>query len=200
METTPTQDMPGAGGTSRPAPSEESPLPSVEPSVPTSPPHSGTAYREERAPVLGQAPLPAAPATPSHKAPATRATLRRRLNWPVVIPLVALAVVALLVLLSWWTSRPNALEKASDNCSTWANMQDGGSAISFDTQGNDDTSGDKAEDMLCVLDALNTPEHVMTHIDATRAMDGQQTDAWSNLTARWSYHPDSGVILTIVQQ
>jgi hypothetical protein len=49
----------------------------------------------------------------------------------------------------------------------------------------------------CVLDALAVPERVLDHIGTTRALDGQQEDSWDNYQARWTYHPDDGVNLTI---
>jgi galactose mutarotase-like enzyme len=49
----------------------------------------------------------------------------------------------------------------------------------------------------CVLDALDTPQHVQDHIDTTRALDGTQEDAWGDYQARWTYHPDNGMNITV---
>jgi hypothetical protein len=49
----------------------------------------------------------------------------------------------------------------------------------------------------CALDALAIPERVLDHIGTTRALDGQQEDSWDDYQARWTYHPDHGVNLTI---
>jgi hypothetical protein len=68
----------------------------------------------------------------------------------------------------------------------------------FDTKGKEDITGDRLEDVVCVLSKLGIPKSVTAHMDATRALDGQQTDEWDGIKARWSYHPDSGMRLTLV--
>ena len=54
-----------------------------------------------------------------------------------------------------------------------------------------------ADTMTCVLDHLGTPDAVREHISSTRALDGQQTDSWPGYAARWTYHPDDGLQMTI---
>ena len=49
----------------------------------------------------------------------------------------------------------------------------------------------------CVLESLEVPQRVVEHIQQTRALDGTQTDSWDDYQARWTFHPDSGVSLTI---
>ena len=34
-------------------------------------------------------------------------------------------------------------------------------------------------------------------INSTRALDGMQTDSWHDITARWTYHPDDGLDITL---
>jgi hypothetical protein len=51
--------------------------------------------------------------------------------------------------------------------------------------------------MTCVFNSLNVPSAVREHIGTTRALDGQQTDTWDDYTARWTYHPDDGLQMTI---
>ena len=41
------------------------------------------------------------------------------------------------------------------------------------------------------------PDAVRQHVSTTRALDGQQTDSWTGYTARWTYHPDDGLQMTI---
>lgn len=53
------------------------------------------------------------------------------------------------------------------------------------------------EGTRCVLADLDTPQRVIDHFDYTRAIDGQQTDQWPGYEARWTYHPDSGIDMTI---
>ncbi|AXG14970.1 hypothetical protein [Intrasporangium calvum] len=80
-----------------------------------------------------------------------------------------------------------------------ANVGDAGKSISFDTKGEDysDTGNDKITDLVCVLTALRVPDHVIAHMDSTRALDGQQEDTWDSYKARWTYHPDDGLNLTV---
>lgn len=49
----------------------------------------------------------------------------------------------------------------------------------------------------CVLEALEVPERVRSHIGSTRALDGMQEDSWDDYNARWTYHPDAGITVTI---
>ena len=49
----------------------------------------------------------------------------------------------------------------------------------------------------CVFDALGVPKPVQNHVGQTRALDGTQTDKWGSLQARWTYHPDDGLNMTI---
>lgn len=49
----------------------------------------------------------------------------------------------------------------------------------------------------CVFTKLSVPDAVRQHVATTRALDGQQTDSWSGYTARWTYHPDDGLQMTI---
>ena len=48
-----------------------------------------------------------------------------------------------------------------------------------------------------VLTELEVPCYVTSHIDSTRALDGQQTDEWDGISARWTFHPESGLHLVL---
>jgi hypothetical protein len=37
----------------------------------------------------------------------------------------------------------------------------------------------------------------MAHMTSTRALDGRQTASWDGIDAAWSYHPDSGMNMTV---
>ena len=41
------------------------------------------------------------------------------------------------------------------------------------------------------------PSYVVSHIDSTRALDGQQVDEWDGISARWTFHPESGLHLVL---
>ena len=90
------------------------------------------------------------------------------------------------------------LAKAAMKCGYPGVARDGGKSVTVDTKGKGDTSGHPITLAACILGALEAPDYVISHIDATRALDGQQTDSWDGLTARWAYHPDDGLTLIIV--
>lgn len=53
------------------------------------------------------------------------------------------------------------------------------------------------DELTCLVGELHMPDAVMQHVMSTRALDGQQTDSWPGYTARWTYHPDDGLQMTI---
>ena len=92
---------------------------------------------------------------------------------------------------------PGRFEAAKITCRAASPLSDGGKTLTFDTKGEEDTSGDSIDDMWCVLTKLKITTAVTSHMESTRALDGQQTDEWDGVKARWTYHPDSGVGLTL---
>ncbi|USQ75659.1 hypothetical protein [Ornithinimicrobium cryptoxanthini] len=86
---------------------------------------------------------------------------------------------------------------AAADCGDVGEIADEGHTLFFDTEGEEDTTGDSPFDVACVLLALDTPSAVIRHMDTTRALDGTQTDEWGDLHARWTYHPNVGMNLTI---
>lgn len=90
--------------------------------------------------------------------------------------------------------------RVASQCGVSYDLQDEGKSLTFDTEGNDDAagSGDTIDDVACVLNGLDCPDYVIDHMDATRALDGMQTDTWKGVKARWTYHPDEGMVLILV--
>ena len=43
------------------------------------------------------------------------------------------------------------------------------------------------------------PDSVVEQGD-TWGMDGQQTDSWNDVSARWTYHPDEGTNMTVTMK
>lgn len=92
-----------------------------------------------------------------------------------------------------------AFNEAIDACnaSIGATVADvGRTLIVTAVAGHDSLTG---ADLRCVLDELHAPASVREHMGSTRALDGQQEDAWPGFTARWTYHPDNGFHLTITK-
>ena len=107
-------------------------------------------------------------------------------------------------------SGPTRLAEVAESCNLANEGKDGPYAakgpvlfdddmtLVIDTKGSDDSSGLSDYDYYCVLRALETPESVRSHMDVTRALDGQQVDSWDGFDARWTYHPDAGIHLIVV--
>lgn len=100
------------------------------------------------------------------------------------------------------TSSASLLAEATGTCSSMPRSvlsQDGKSA-NLDTKGKEDFNGDDMEDVRCFLRELGAPDYVADHIGSTRALDGQQTDEWDDIEARWSYHPNDGLDITFIDR
>lgn len=91
----------------------------------------------------------------------------------------------------------SALASAHEACDSAGQLADEGKTLIIDTKGEEDGDGDSMLDLACLLIALETPDSVVSHLDTTRALDGMQTNEWDDLHARWTYHPDRGLNLTI---
>lgn len=98
------------------------------------------------------------------------------------------------------TARMALLAKAVNACDTsrtGSAIADGGHTLTIDGSGKEDYEGVSVPILECMLTQLAVPEAVKSHMVATRALDGRQTDEWGGFTASWSYHPDSGLDLII---
>lgn len=90
-----------------------------------------------------------------------------------------------------------AIESAYNNCDESEDLDasafevaDDGNSLIVDTK--DDYSG-----LACLLRELDTPRALMADMDATTAMMGRQTEEANGLRYAWSYHPDTGINMTI---
>lgn len=94
--------------------------------------------------------------------------------------------------------------QAAVDCDITRLPEDEGMSITFDTRGKEDEGiddlYDPIEDITCMLEKLDAPDYVTQHIESTRALDGMQTDEWDDMKARWTYHPDDGLGLTLIDQ
>lgn len=103
------------------------------------------------------------------------------------------------------TSRPTepeitGLQEVANMCGLAGRTMDDGTSLTLDTEGESDASGDTIEDVACVLGNADAPDFVTKHIESTRALDGQQTDIWDGYEARWTYHPDDGLQITVIDR
>jgi hypothetical protein len=79
-----------------------------------------------------------------------------------------------------------------------AQLGDGGQSLTLDSQGEEDFDGLTYDSVKCVLKDLDVPDATINLIETTRALDGRQTGSWDGIDATWSYHPDNGVNVTLV--
>lgn len=97
---------------------------------------------------------------------------------------------------------PRVLVEAARACGLASSgvLGDEGASLTISTGGTETHSDEDLDDVSCLLGELDTPDHVVEHMNSTRALDGMQDDEWGELTARWTYHPDDGLNLTIVDR
>ena len=97
------------------------------------------------------------------------------------------------------------LQAARSACSSVslssAKLGDEGYSLTLDMRGDDDQVGLAIESIDCILEALDVPDATKEKMRSTRALDGMQSASWGDITATWTYHPDSGldVILELAQ-
>lgn len=70
--------------------------------------------------------------------------------------------------------------------------------LAVDTANEYDTKGVKT--IGCVLGALDTPKYVIKMMSGTTALMGVQKVKADGLKYRWSYHPDNGLDLIIIDE
>jgi hypothetical protein len=93
---------------------------------------------------------------------------------------------------------PNAVRACGADTS-YAVVDDGGKTLTLELQGNDDFAGLNISDLTCIMNSLDAPQSVLSHMDQTTSMDGRQTETWDGITVAFSYHPDRGMdsVLTL---
>lgn len=82
---------------------------------------------------------------------------------------------------------------------TGVELADEDRTLTIDSKGKEDYSGTDVEHLFCILEQLDAPTRVTTHIGQTTSMDGRQTASWDGITVEWSYHPNRGsdMVLTL---
>ena len=94
-------------------------------------------------------------------------------------------------------------DRASRDCDAGDEVESGRDYMSVKTWGKESFTGVSYATFVCLLDAIEMPPQVEDRVMATRALDGTLNGDWDILngdgevTAEWSYHPDSGSRLTV---
>ncbi|GLU91365.1 hypothetical protein [Agromyces sp. NBRC 114283] len=111
-----------------------------------------------------------------------------------------LVVVLVGVWIAIAANQPTKLEAAAEKCEISAlAIGDEGKTLILDMK-VDGGSGLPIEDVVCALAELNVSDAVLSQMDSTRALDGKQTAEWDDITATWTYHPDEGLDVILVQK
>jgi hypothetical protein len=105
------------------------------------------------------------------------------------------AVIALTASLAGCSTSYTGFQDAVETCtaSNGVLVSDNGATLSVDMMGEEDYTGAGYGDVMCLLDAVKTPDYIISSIEATRALDGRQHDEFDGIEVSWSYHPDSGL-------
>ena len=135
----------------------------------------------------------------------TASPRKPRGRWAAIAIPLGVAAVALLagppIIRAAQDAMTPRLEKAADACNlmTLLIVGDEGKTLTLTTAGKSGKSASYTDikDVACVLTELEVPSYVISHIDSTRALDGQQTDEWDGISARWTYHPEDGLHLVL---
>ena len=130
-----------------------------------------------------------------------RAKLTRVLG---MLALIAAACVAV----SYWSATASGpgvtaptkgpMEQVAASCGVSAASD--GQSITMRTAGAKTSGRESVKDVACVLAGLGAPQHIYSLIDATRALDGMQSESWGGYAARWTYHPDNGLTVVIARK
>jgi hypothetical protein len=84
---------------------------------------------------------------------------------------------------------------------SFAVLADRRTTLTLEQKGKDDyLGGISATELWCVIDRLDAPAAVVSHMEQTTSLDGRQTEVWDGFEASWSFHPDRGMdtVITIV--
>jgi hypothetical protein len=94
---------------------------------------------------------------------------------------------------------PTKLESAHAECvdanprfADYSSLDDDGKGLFLDGAG-DKSVGLVVSDLACVITKVGVPESVMSRMDTTTALMGQQEATFDGITVRWSYHPSNGL-------
>lgn len=150
-------------------------------------------------------PQPAVPPMPTYD-PGMPPPAPQQKFWLIVGGSIAALILILVIVVSVVSgvaeNKKNAVIKnAVESCGvldkTGFKLGDSDRTLTIDSKGEDDLVGAELADAGCVLKALSITDKAMSHMSTTRAMDGRQTATWEGIDAAWSYHPDSGLDMTV---
>ena len=102
------------------------------------------------------------------------------------------------------STQPTKLEEAyrlcqvdSVNYGLYAMLDTDGKGLYLDGYGEENTLGIPVYTQICVLDVLDMPRTVRNKIENTNSLMGVRTAEWDDMYIEWTYHPDSGLNITL---
>lgn len=94
---------------------------------------------------------------------------------------------------------PTKLESTHAQCvgenprfAEFSALDDDGKGLFVDGAG-DKSVGLVISDLACVIKNVEVPDSVISRMDNTTALMGQQEATFDGITLRWSYHPNNGL-------
>lgn len=95
-------------------------------------------------------------------------------------------------------STEGAFESAMEACGVGEDpsdvrIDDGGSELRINNQGDADNSGIPLDDVWCLLEQLEVTEEIVNRMVQTTGSDGEQQGAWGEYTVTWTYFPPRGL-------
>jgi hypothetical protein len=78
------------------------------------------------------------------------------------------------------------------------NVEDEGTSIIVDGVPDSGDVADSIDDTVCILNEIDVPSYVITQMESTTSLMGRQTASWDDIEASWSYHPDNGLDIVLV--
>jgi hypothetical protein len=86
-----------------------------------------------------------------------------------------------------------AVESCISSISTGITLAANSKSLTFDGKGNEDYSGGEFAKLVCILNNLGAPTTLLERMLHTSAIMGSQEQTWNGISARWSFHPNSGL-------
>lgn len=81
---------------------------------------------------------------------------------------------------------------ASPNFITHSALDEDGKGWFLDGEG-EESSGLGVSELACAIQYAAVPDSVISRMDTTTALMGQQEASFDGVTVRWTYHPDNGL-------
>ena len=76
-----------------------------------------------------------------------------------------------------------------------SSLDEDGRGLFLDGAG-DESAGLVISDLSCAIMSVGVPDSVISRMDSTTSLMGQQEATFDGITVRWSYHPNNGLDLS----